>query len=238
MSRSSKGFADFFPTAPAVLKARKKSPSSPSTGLFQVPQRSPAKTAPSRADREVAAPGNKTTNGILHTFSERAAHEEPETNRTDLAHEVGSAASSTSTASSIFSSNQKTGKMAPSNGAQGPTDLTPLTNLDSSPRTNGIVSPKKRPIESRSVAGPIPASPSDDSIGKGYSPTESESGQTPQPSRPQARPGRGEVKGYRVAYDPATDKSGKSKDKKCREIQYEPFGQDVCTLQRKQHGPC
>ncbi|KAL9125152.1 MAG: hypothetical protein Q9217_005600 [Psora testacea] len=225
MSRSSKGFADFFPTAPAVLKARKRS-HSPLSSHFQGSQRSPVKTAPSRGESDVVALASKTTMGILNTFSERIAHDEPDTNRIDLVHEIGSAASSSSTGSSIFSSNQRPGKMAPSNGAQTFTDLTPLTNLDSSPRTNGMLSPAKRPADNRFATGPTPASPSDGSIGKGYSPTDSESAQTPQPNGPQARPGRGEVKGYRVIYDPATDKSGKSKEKKSREAQYEPFGQD------------
>ncbi|KAL9099943.1 MAG: hypothetical protein Q9163_004625 [Psora crenata] len=225
MSRSSRGFADFFPTAPAVLKARKTS-HSPAGSHLQSSQRSPIKTTPSGLASDAAAPANKSKIGNLDTLSERLAHEEPETNRIDLAHEVGSAASSISTASSIFSSNQKPSTMLPCNGGQTFTDLTPLTNLDSSPRTNGMISPPKPPTENRFVTALPPASPFDGSIGKGYSPTESDCCQTPEPSRPQARPGKGVVKGYRVTYDPATDKMGKCKEKKSRETQYEPFGQD------------
>ena len=229
MSRSSKGFADFFPTAPAVLRARKQS-QSPLRNHFQGLQRSPVKAAPSSGERDVAALASKTINGNLNIFSEGLGHDGPETGRIDLSHELGSAASSSSTTSSTSSSNRKQSKIVPSNGTQNPIDLTPLTNLDSSPRTNGMLSPPKRPVDNHFVVAPTPASPSDGSIGKGYSPTESESSQTPQPNRPQARPSRGEIKGYRVIYDPATDKSARSKEKKSREAQYEPFGQDVRVL--------
>ena len=228
MSRSSKGFADFFPTAPAVLKARKKSRSPINPG-HRLSQASPSKAAPVHRESDGVGLISASTNGNLSSFSEkRPIHEDPESSRVDMVHEIGSA-SSTSTTSSIFSSKYISGRFGPNNGPQNPTDLTPLTNIDSSPRANGVLSPaKKSNIHSGTVAGPTPASPSEESVGKGYSPTESESGQTPEPDRPNARPSKGEAKGYRITYDPATDKLGKAKDKKNREAQYEPFGQDVC----------
>lgn len=223
MSRSSKGFADFFPTAPAVLKARKKS-GSPSARLHRTSQLSPAKANGLSAENSAAALTGASGNGAPRRQS---VLEEPETSRVDLAHEVGSA-SSNSTTSSIFSARYRAGKLAPTNDLPNSTDLTPLTNMDSSPRTNGVLSPAKRnTIESRYASGPTPASPSDESVGKGYPSTDSDSGQSPQSDRPSARPGRGAIKGYRITYDPATDKSAKPKDKRNREAVYEPFGQDV-----------
>ena len=150
---------------------------------------------------------------------------ETETGRSDLNHEVGSASSS-STASSMFSTRPKNGRAVPGSSLQLPTELTPLTALDSSPRTNGRTSPIKRAgSDGRFAARPTPRSPSEASM-KEYSLSDSDSGQSPKPRRSRARPGKGQPKGYRIVYDPATDKSGKSKDKRSREVQYEEFGLD------------
>ena len=227
MSRSSRGFADFFPTAPAVLKARKKS-RSPSASGDRLTQAAPSKAVSVHQESNGTGRVGASPNGSLSSFPERRLiHEDPEPNRVDLVHEVGSA-SSTSTTSSMFSAKYRPGKFGPKNVPQIPTDLTPLTNIDSSPRANSIHSPAKRPVlDSRFVVGPTPASPSDESLGKGYSPTDSETSRTTELDKPSARPGKGEVKGYRITYDPATDRSSKAKDKRNREAQYEPFGHDV-----------
>ena len=232
MSRSSKGFADFFPTAPAVLKARKKS-RSPSTSGNHLTQTAPLKAVSVHRESNGAGAISQTLNGSLSSVSERRiTQEDPESNRGDLVHEIGSA-SSTSTTSSMFSAKCRSGKSEPKNIPPNPMDLTPLTNIDTSPRANSIHSPAKRPaLDSRFGAGPTPASPSDESLGKGYSPTESESSRSSEPDRPSARPGKGEAKGYRITYDPATDRSSKAKDKRNREAQYEPFGQDVSILEQ------
>lgn len=227
MSRSSKGFADFFPTAPAVLKARKKSgsPTARSHSTSQLPPKAHELLTENGAAAVIGA----SSKGDPAKLTRReSVLEEPEISRVDLAHEVGSA-SSNSTTSSIFSARYRAGKLAPTNEVPNSTDLTPLTNMDSSPRTNGVLSPAKRhTLGSRYALGPTPASPSDESIGKGYSLTDSDSGRTPQPDRPSARAGRGVIKGYRITYDPTTDKSAKPKDKRNREAVYEPFGEDVC----------
>ena len=230
MSRSSKGFADFFPTAPAVLKAQKKG-KSPLNGSSRV-----ARTSSVRADR---SPKNTDISPIAdrppHTdlgiaAGQLNAQEEPEAARTDLAHEVGSA-SSTSTVSSMFSNRQKSGATTNVHYSHNLANLTPLTTLDSSPRTNGVLSPAKRPV----LDGGFPPemtspSPFEQSLEKGYSPTDSESACTPQPSRDRARPSKGEDKGFRIIYDPVTDKSGKAKDKRSRSPHYEAFGRDVGEL--------
>ena len=168
-------------------------------------------------------PSNSSTNT-------RPPHDEREFSRADIANEIGSA-SSTSTVSSVFSNKQRSSKLAPASSASNLTDLTPLTNMDSSPRTNGMHSPARRPaLEALSALAPTPPSPSIASSGKACSPTESEFGQSHHAKRPQARPGRGKPKGYRITYDPAMDKSGKAKDKRYREAQYEPFEEEVCAL--------
>ncbi|KAG8525444.1 uncharacterized protein KY384_009088 [Bacidia gigantensis] len=224
MSRSSNAFANFFPTAPAVLKARKTS-NSPKASSLKTSRRSPAKADPRFWDHErvvATSIGARTERNIV--AEQRRRQDEREPSRVDLVHEDGSA-SSTSTASSVFSTNRKTGLSEPSNGTQNPTDLTPLTIMDSSPRTNGMVSPARKPAKSRTVVG-RPASPSEESLDKVYSPIDSEIERTPQPDRLQARPSKGVEKGWRITYDPFTDKSSKSKDKRQKEPQYEAFGKN------------
>ncbi len=230
MSRSSKGLEHFFPSAPRTIQqkrsreTRKRSPSPPDA-VSQTASPSVVGNGSSHRESEATPLPYTTSHGQPKKASGPLTHDYHEPTHGDIAHEVGSA-SSTSTTSSVFSANQRAAKMPLSNGVLHSTSLTPLTNIDSSPRTNGIHSPPKRPTQDCHFSRPTsPYGPA-----KGYSPTDSDSSRTPQPARPQARPGKGEVKGYRITYDPSLDKTGKSKEKKGREAQFEPFGQDVCSL--------
>ena len=45
-----------------------------------------------------------------------------------------------------------------------------------------------------------------------------------------ARPGKGEVKGFKAVYDPDLDKSLKGKEKRSRQVQFSPFGEEVCLI--------
>lgn len=231
MSRSSKGFADFFPTAPSVLQQKRFKASqdrrihrSPSAGFSQASHSVPRVSASS--DREanggiaVAGPSN----GEVNTLPPSLMQEESDCVNADIAHEVGSA-SSASTASSIFSAGQREINMAYQQGPHKSTSLTPLTNIDSSPRANGIGSPRKRPIYDQHLSSTNPPkSPSSshvsDSRGSGpdlISPS----------SRSQARPGIGEIKGFKAIYDPLLDKNLRGSEKKSRQVQYAPFGEEV-----------
>ena len=42
-----------------------------------------------------------------------------------------------------------------------------------------------------------------------------------------ARPGKGEVKGHKAVYDPDLDKTLKGKEKRSRQVQFSPFGEEV-----------
>lgn len=234
MSRSSKGFADFFPTAPSVLQQKRSQASqdrrrhqSPSTG--QSCSSSALHAPPARSDGEGEGDtlANGTPNGHPHTVRDSLMHEENDTANSDIAHEVGST-SSTSTTSSIFSAVNRDANMAHHDGPQKSTSLTPLTNTDSSPRANGNNSPPKRRNnnEHLSVEQSALSPPGEQlegaSIYRCLDPL-----RVQLPTAPSARPGKGEIKGFKAIYDPDLDKTLKGKEKRSRQVQFSPFGEEV-----------
>lgn len=235
MSRSSKGFADFFPTAPSVLQ-QKRSKASQDRRRHQSPSASQscsssalsAPPAPSDGEGEGDTLANRTANGHLSTMPN--SHEENDIANSDIAHEVGST-SSTSTTSSIFSAANRDANMAHHDGPHKSTSLTPLTNIDSSPRANGNISPPKRRIydEHLSVESSALSPPHDQLEG-------ASTYQALDPARAQlppalsARPGKGEIKGFKAVYDPDLDKTLKGKEKRSRQVQFSPFGEEVCLI--------
>lgn len=255
MSRSSKGFADFFPTAPSVLQQKRskasqdrRRPQSPSTGPSQSSHTSSefGPSASSHGKVEGATLTNGASNGAVSTMARSLTNEESECINTDVSHEVGST-SSTSTTSSIFSAGHRDVNLAQHQGTLHGTNLTPLTNIDSSPRANGMHSPQKRlPDDKHLPARKPPISPMRDyredavnfkveGASTSYGPSRES---TPIASRPQARPGKGQVKGFRIAYDPQYDKTLKGEEKKGRQARFEPFGEDVrvkCEHSGSQH---
>lgn len=181
-------------------------------------------SASSYREAEGAALARDTPNGDLKPSSGLMTHEEIESVHNDLVHEVGST-SSTSTTSSLFSTNQNRAKMSHPNGKQNSTSLTPLSNIDSSPRANGAPSPSKPHfLNSHVSAGVSPKSPFSHHLMTAHESINPEASCEPLESALEARPGRGETKGYRATYDPALDKE---KKKTFREAQYEPFGKIV-----------
>ena len=229
MSRSNKNFADFFPTAPSVLQQKRSKPfhsSRDSSALNNRDHHTADATLVQSAsfiDRtKQANPLTGTKAGSRHA-SLRDDHDGVQA---DAVHEVGSASSTSTGAESVFSAQHKASMAMQANGAQKSTSLTPLTNVDSSPRPNGARSPPKRaPVENLYVSGFSPVSPSAESITKESWDTSSNSGRTAQHDRPQARPGKGEVKGYKIIYDPTFDKD---KKKRSKEPEFGAFGQEVC----------
>ena len=237
MSRSSKGFADFFPTAPSVLqqkrskasqdRRRHQSPSagqSCSSGAFSAP--------PAPSDVEVVGDTlvNGTPNGHVNSIPNSLTHEENDVTNSDIAHEVGST-SSTSTTSSVFSAVNRDVNMAHHDEPRKSTSLTPLTNTDSSPRANGINSPPKRRVHDEHLpVGNSALSPPHDqlegtSIYRGLDPARARL-----PAALSARPGKGEIKGFKAVYDPDLDKTLKGKEKRSRQVQFSPFGEEVCLI--------
>lgn len=241
MSRSVKGFADFFPTAPSVLQ-QKRSKASETRGRYPSPATvSSQRPGPPSAPRnllDVDAQADTLTkgrsNGDPSTMSSSMIHEESEGVNGDVSHEVGSA-SSTSTTSSVFSATRKD-LTTHHNGVHSYTSLTPLTNIDSSPRASGMYSPQKRNAHDKHVtARNPPRSPLRGRVDENVdfkreevtTPSSLDSERENSPHRPQARPGKGEVKGYRIIFDPDADKSLKGKEKRSRTAEYKSFGQGV-----------
>ena len=223
MSRSSKGFADFFPTAPSVV-AQKRSkaaqirnrPRSPRADEGPVARASPAYHTSSEREREPAPTANGTSNGPTRTSNNPPGCDEAEIGSGDLLNGVGSA-SSTSTSSSGFSNSYHPRSHAPRYGHVSSTSLTPMTVVDSSPPDNGHGSPERKD----SLLHVMPQTLQIPSPHVGTTQTTSNPGL----GRKEARPPKGEAKGSRVVYDPDLVPSKERKNKK---VQYESFGEMVC----------
>ena len=231
MSRSSKGFADFFPTAPSVLQQKRskpaqsrKRPRSPAGEEATLP---PTLLAP-HASSTSAGEGRPSTNGICngHHRVEQTPHvpDESDTAHGDLLNGVGSA-SSTSTSSSVFSVNQNQRRMALKYGSA---SLTPMTNVDSSPPHNSVPSPERKQVHGGTASSRDPPNlaAARGATLKAHNSTISVD--APSASQSQARPGKGELKGVKVVYDPDLDDTlTSSKERKSRSVQEVPFGAEV-----------
>ena len=238
MSRTSKGFADFFPTAPSVLQQKRSKASQDRRRHFSptATQTHPSFSRlapPASSDEDVVRTNSMTgyLNDGLSRFPNSSKHEDGDCVSGDAIHEVASA-SSTSTASSIFSAGPKEGNTLYRNGPQMSTSLTPLTNIDSSPRTNGMNASPKRPAheiihDTHLSSTNLPRSPSTSQISD---PSSLGPEFTPSSIELRARPGHGEIKGFKAIYDPDLDKALRGKEKKVRQVQYRSFGEEVCLI--------
>jgi [histone H3]-lysine4 N-trimethyltransferase SETD1 len=216
MSRPAGKFADFFPTAPSVLQQRKSS-------------KTTQQRSKSRADVKEEPPGNATTKSspgrsagresIVNAHKSAKTAEGPKTQNTadevdslpgDLLNGAGSA-SSTSTASSVFSSNQQPNPMTISHG--NPIHaLTPLTNSEFSP-------PEKLVSPSQEILSVADREVKVTSVSATMTPM-----RTPPSLHLSARPTGLVVKGCKATYDPELDKKTPSKDKRKLKVQYADFG--------------
>lgn len=236
MSRSSKGFADFFPTAPSVLQQKRSR-----TAQHRKRQKSPSvddshhvhavldTTVANVRDGDLLVSPN--TNGTyVDDTSTPTLQDENDLVQGDLLNSVGSASSS-STTSSVFSSHHRPLGLAL---GRPPVTLTPLTNNDSSPPEDdkSLADGKYDTFDSQ-IALPREASrehPEVRSTAPGTSTLTNKS--TPESGKLSARPGKGEVKGTITIYDPDLDKTLSSKEKKARQVQYKTFGQEVRPIER------
>ena len=240
MSRASKGFADFFPTAPSVLqqkrtktaqhRKRSKPPAAEEEPVaYEISQS--ANANPENADVGHRLVTNGIHRGDLTTEPSLVTQEETEFIHGDLLNAAGSASSS-STTSSVFSIQHPTEVISNGNGGLLLATLTPLTNTDSSPPGRKNSPPdraKQLPLTSINVhseAPPVlPAHADIEQMSAALTPINS-----PGSGPLQARPRRGEPKGTKAVYDPELDKKLSSKDKKSRKVQYTTFGEEVCSL--------
>jgi [histone H3]-lysine4 N-trimethyltransferase SETD1 len=221
MSRpSGNKFADFFPTAPSVLQQRKASKTVLQKTRSEA-REEPSEDAPSeKVSARSSASGEEshvlrqtpqTENTKPECVSMNQDESEPFTG--DLLNGVGSA-SSTSTASSVFSSANLNSAMALSNGIHLHA-MTPLTNADSSPPPK-MISPTNEPDVR---VGNATMTADSTSAGPTLSPQ-----RTPPAARKRARERGYVVKGSKVVYDPDLDKKVNAKDRKKMKAQFTDFG--------------
>ncbi len=231
MSRSSKGFADFFPTAPSVLQQKRfkaaqfrrrlKSPSAGGSKPANVPCEPPA--SPHGETKGTVVPSSGERLDHILPDSAQTAQEEGECVHGDLLLNGVGSASSTSTASSVFSTGHHTLNMAH------PNETTPLTNVDSSPPSNTQESPQQpRTRDCVISAGRSNRSPSPQQVTEVQPPIVSPYVQPT--STFQARPGNGEVKGLKITYDPYRNKKLTPEERRSAEVQYEEFGKEVSLI--------
>ena len=227
MSRSSKGFADFFPTAPSVLQQKRSK-----AAQLRKKEISPSKHDTKLADTSATVLDNRhdqtsNLNNSHHndTRAELASNlqYENEVVPGDLLNGVGSA-SSTSTASSIFSTTYHVRNVAHSKEANTSKSLTPLTTSDSSPPEKNSGSPHRHQAEEKDAYRFKPSRTQHYSNAADAAP---QCGlQISQlPSISEARPGSGQVKGFKAVYDPDLDKKLTSKERKGRQVRYKAFGE-------------
>ena len=232
MSRSSKGFADFFPTAPSVLQQKKSRTAQERKRqeLSQNRQQGPTsasserlKSTASRGDRGNAPLGNGLTHDSSIPDGPSIKQEDNESVQGDLLNGVGSA-SSTSTASSVFDAHNQQDLLH----SRKPLRLeeTPLTNIDSSsPGQNkspagakqDSVAPMRSGLQSREM--PSLAQQPSNVVMKVESPLPET-----------ARPSKGQPKGFKITYDPELDKTISSKERKARKPSYKDIISEVIAL--------
>jgi histone-lysine N-methyltransferase SETD1 len=233
MSRASKGYADFFPTAPSVLQQkrsrtvqqRKKQKTS---AVEEQSQSSLAKEPAeySQGDGAVEEPSQRTGIPLDRGIVEQnlSVQDDNESIHGDLLNGIGSA-SSTSTSSSVFSAQQRI--VGPSQTGIG-TSLTPVTNSDSSPPALSKTPPTHSTQSLLSgIHGQRSGGAVADSTMELDPATLTPISSSPEPMPSQARPGKGEIKGIKAIYDPELDKKLSSKEKKGRKVQYQNFGEEV-----------
>lgn len=226
MSRSSKGFADFFPTAPSVLQQKRskppqgrKRPRSPTREEANLSPRPLAPHAPSQRSGEE----RRSTNGICNGH-QRAEHlpiapDDSDTLHGDLLSGVGSA-SSTSTTSSLFSMNQNQRGMKLKNTSA---SLTPLTHVDSSPPHSSIASPEWKPADGKAGPGEEPRNLTTARSATMEARNSFKQACSPITSQMQPFPERGEWKGVRVIYDPELDDTLNKDQRKGRKVKEVSF---------------
>ena len=228
MSRPS--FEGFFPTAPAVIQQRKSKAALGKKQLASPPARDLSAAAVAAPEASVSAKrneppaetdGSRATGALQSDAALNSAQDDSESVPGDLLNGVGSA-SSTSTASSVFSHPRPTD--APNSRAVPRNTSTPLTNDDvSSPNFGKSPSHAKPDSASVSTAKMESTSLPEPAADVATSPTRE---RVPE----HARPGRSESKGVKIIYDPELDKALPVKERRSRKPHYEELTGEVRSL--------
>lgn len=229
-------FAKFFPTAPSVLQ-QKKTRSKVSQEKKQVSSEALAVTPGAASAPELTVESSKrdavgeeegiaaAVNGDANSAEVNSIiHDESEHAQGDLLNGVGSA-SSTSTASSVFSATNPPPSITTYSAAH--SFLTPLTTTDSSPSGKAVSPP---PVNKFRATSPpeVMSGRSEVAVERvPTSPTRVSLLDAPFPSRVHARAPGKEIKGSKVVYDPELDKKLSSKERRSRKVQYKDFGLEV-----------
>ncbi|KAL8680192.1 MAG: hypothetical protein Q9186_003604 [Xanthomendoza sp. 1 TL-2023] len=231
MSRSSKGFADFFPTAPSVLK-RKRSRAAESHREIPFPAAGggspPYRPSEGIQSKKCTPEGDHVQVSVSKgNLAPLANQEDNDCTQGDLLNGVGSA-SSTSTASSVFSASNQVLNRSHQHESHQSTSWTPLTHVDASPSGDAMDSPRRHRLGTETASAkqlngaPTPGPHSDNK-------TSSDAASKHLTRDYQARPGKGEVKGEKITYDPYFDPKIKNdkNEKYKRKPKYARFGQTV-----------
>ncbi|KAJ9604918.1 histone methyltransferase set1 [Cladophialophora chaetospira] len=201
--------ADFFPTAPSVIQQRKSS-KLPELDKSKL-RRSDERVEDANAKENHLRRSLNSSSTTSHPLS--PAKQETEHSSCDLLNGVGSASSS-STASSVFSAPLANATMSGANHLNLST-LTPLTSSDS-PTNGKLISPTGDSGSHTAMASSKPAS----LLHQGsMTPLH-----TPPTHRRTARDTNSDTRGTRCTYDPELDKNLNSKDKRKLKAQFQDFG--------------
>ncbi|KAI4169126.1 MAG: hypothetical protein LQ343_005920 [Gyalolechia ehrenbergii] len=232
MSRSSKGFADFFPTAPSVLQQRKRprptedrhGPASASTRGGSSQQHQSASSRVAKSEAKLNQQQVSSVKGDPEAATSLQVQEEGDGNQGDLLNGIGSASSS-STASSVFSATNRVLNPANQQGSNHCTSWTPLTHVDASPARDAMDSPPRDRSGTAKVAAAEQYN-GDFGVGNNTGSVASPRALTSKPARNlSARPAKGEVKGEKAQYDPYLDKKLSKNEQRVAKPVHILFGQ-------------
>ena len=228
MSRATgASYGQYFPSAPRAAKDKAKEREKVKIHISESPSRplaadSQVIPAASRMD-DVASDQPPPHSNILITDTAPPPAEDNESVQGDILNGVGSASSHTSSSvSSIFSAPTQQGNMSTSGGRRNVSNLTPLTNTDSSP--NRATSPNQ--YKSDTQAAILSGFATDNVVAQNvtaYS-HNAVAEQTPTSPRIYARDPNSGVKGEKCIYDPLLDHKLSDREKKKAKPTYKEFG--------------
>lgn len=236
MSRASAGsFAAFFPNAPSVLEKKRKRSSSQAAETSLKPSASEILSGPDRGDR-ISPPTTASESGPA---AEQISPQLPSTREDDeirssesgdILNGVESASSLASTTSSIFSNPHQTHSSHSYNATLVAHALTPLTNTELSPPekvssptqtkvTNGVTHMDRSPPTGAPAAAEFM-----NHVSHTITPAH-----TPPEIRQTAQPALGQVRGFKIHFDPETAEGLTREQRKKSKVKYRYFNmQEVC----------
>jgi histone-lysine N-methyltransferase SETD1 len=228
MSRASgASFAQFFPSAPRAAKDKAKEREKVKSQISESP------SIHSAADAQIAPTAFRVEDVTSHqpssqsnipvTYFGQPPAEDNESIQGDLLNGVGSASSHTSSSvSSVFSAPAQQANMSTLGGPRNVSDLTPLTNTDSSP--NRITSPNQYKAAAQATVSS--GSAIDDVATQNVAAHvhNTMAHQNPPAPRIYARDPNKGVKGEKCTYDPLLDPKLSDREKKKARTIYKEFG--------------